>query len=90
MKQENLKSLLKQLHDGLHNTDQVDGELKNLLQTLNHDIEQVLAKDDTPDDPIFAALSDRSRTIYAQFATKHPKLEPALRELGSMLEKMGV
>jgi hypothetical protein len=93
VKKETLKNLLKQLHDGLHQVDQaseVDGEMKAMLLKLNRDIEVVLAKEDTPDDPIYAALSDRSKIIYAQFANKHPKLEPALRELGSMLEKMGV
>ncbi|MBR7798664.1 DUF4404 family protein [Undibacterium sp. FT137W] len=85
-----LKGLLKQLQDGLHTTGQVDAEMKELLQNLHRDIELVLSKDDNPDDPLYAALSDRSRAIYAEFASKHPKLEPALRELGSMLEKMGV
>lgn len=91
MKKEMLKSLLKQLHDGLNTTETVDNELRGLLQTLNQDIETVLAnKEDSPDDPIYAALNDRSQAIYAKFAVQHPKLEPALRELGSMLEKMGV
>ncbi|MFZ6801894.1 DUF4404 family protein [Undibacterium sp. Di24W] len=90
MKRDMLKGLLKQLQDGLHTTDQVDAEMKTLLQNLHQDIETVLNKDEQPDDPLYAALGDRSRAIYAQFATKHPKLEPALRELGSMLEKMGV
>lgn len=91
MKKEMLKSLLKQLHDGLNSAEAVDGELKGLLLTLNQDIENLLANtEETPDDPIYAALNDRSQAIYAKFAVKHPKLEPALRELGSMLEKMGV
>ncbi|MBC3809445.1 DUF4404 family protein [Undibacterium seohonense] len=90
MKRDMLKGLLKQLQDGLHTTEQVDAEMKALLQDLHQDIEVVLAKDENPDDPLYAALSDRSRAIYAEFASKHPKLEPALRELGSMLEKMGV
>lgn len=90
MKRDMLKGLLKQLQDGLHTTEQVDAEMRTLLQHLHHDIESVLAKDENPDDPLYAALSDRSRAIYAEFASNHPKLEPALRELGSMLEKMGV
>ena len=90
MKRDMLKGLLKQLQDGLHTTEQVDAEMKALLQNLHQDIEVVLAKDENPDDPLYVALSDRSRAIYAEFASKHPKLEPALRELGSMLEKMGV
>lgn len=90
MKKENLKNLLKQLREGLQETEQVDGELKTMLQALNEDIEQVLTSDDTPDDPIFSALSERSQALSARFAAKHPKLEPVLRELGGMLENMGV
>lgn len=90
MKRDMLKGLLKQLQDGLHSTEQVDAEMKVLLQNLHQDIETVLSKEESPDDPLYVALSDRSRAIYAEFASKHPKLEPALRELGSMLEKMGV
>lgn len=90
MKRDMLKGLLKQLQDGLHSTEQVDAEMKTLLQNLHQDIESVLAKDENPDDPLYVAISDRSRAIYAKFASQHPKLEPALRELGSMLEKMGV
>lgn len=90
MKKENLKNLLKQLREGLHETEQVDGELKSMLQALSQDIEQVLNTDDTPDDPIFSALSERSQALSARFAAKHPKLEPVLRELGGMLENMGV
>lgn len=90
MKKENLKNLLKQLREGLHETEHVDGELKSMLQALNEDIEQVLTSEGAADDPIFSALSERSQALSARFAAKHPKLEPVLRELGGMLENMGV
>jgi predicted nucleotide-binding protein len=89
MEKEKLKSLLKQLHEGLLNTEHVDEEVKSLLEGLNQDIHEVLSAD-TPDDPIYSALSERSQAISARFAAQHPKLEPVLRELGGMLEKMGV
>jgi hypothetical protein len=50
----------------------------------------VLEADRQHDDPVFAALSERSLALSAKFAAQHPKLEPALREIGSMLEKIGV
>lgn len=90
MRKENLKNLLKQLHEGLLNTEHVDDEVKGLLQSLNQDIHQVLSNEETPDDPIYAALSERSQALSARFAAQHPRLEPVLRELGGMLEKMGV
>lgn len=90
MNQENLKQLLNQLHEELGRTEEVDEELKSLLQDLNQDIHQVLNSDKANDDPVFAALSERSQALSARFAAQHPKLEPALRELGVMLEKIGV
>lgn len=90
MQKENMKSLLKQLHAGLHETEHVDEDVKSLLQNLNQDIDDVLSREETPDYPIFQALSERSQELSAGFAAKYPKLEPVLRELGSMLGKMGV
>lgn len=90
MKREMLKGLLKQLHEGLQNTDDLDAEARKLLQNLNSDIERALVEKEAPDDPLFAALGDKVRAAYLSFAVKHPRLEPVLRELNSMLEKIGV
>lgn len=90
MQQQNLKQLLKHLHEELQGVPQLDEELRLILQELNQDIQQVLNKDADADDPVFAALSERSQALSAKFAAQHPKLEPVLRELGDMLEKMGV
>ncbi|MFZ6776128.1 DUF4404 family protein [Undibacterium sp. Ji83W] len=90
MKQEQLKHLLGLLHQELASTEAVDDELKSLLEKLNDDIQHVLATTQNQDDPVFAALSERSQALSAKFAAQHPKLEPALRELGTMLEKIGV
>ncbi|MFZ6756533.1 DUF4404 family protein [Undibacterium sp. Ji50W] len=89
MKSEHLKDLLTQLHQELAGAGPVDEELKSLLETLSTDIQQVLTTS-KHDDPVFAALSERSQALSAKFAAQHPKLEPALRELGTMLEKIGV
>ena len=89
MEKENLKQLLTKLHEELAQTEEVDGELKTLLLGLNKDIHHVLSQEEH-DDPVFTALSERSQALTARFAAQHPKLEPALRELGMMLEKIGV
>ena len=87
---ENLKNLLEQLHQELSGTEKIDEELKSLLKKLDADIQHVLGNMQDKDDPVFAALSERSQALSARFAAQHPKLEPALRELGTMLEKIGV
>lgn len=93
-----LKSHLKALHTDLSQTGEVDEELKSLLRQLDGDIRNLLDKrtaaetaalaeaDDT--DPY--GLSARTQEITARFAVEHPRLEPALRELGRMLANMGI
>ncbi|MBR7792057.1 DUF4404 family protein [Undibacterium sp. FT147W] len=90
MKHENLKQLLADAHQQLAGTEKVDDELKALLENLNQDIHHVLSSDQAHDVSVFDTLSERSLALSAKFAAEHPKLEPVLRELGSMLAKIGV
>lgn len=43
-----------------------------------------------PLDSTTYGLAERSQEITAKFAAEHPRLEPALRELGRMLSNMGI
>jgi hypothetical protein len=95
----NLKSHLKDLHANLSRTGEVDEELHALLRQLDGDIHALLekrtqaaaeadlkaiAESDT------YGLAERTQEITAKFAVEHPRLEPALRELGRMLANMGI
>lgn len=92
----NLKSHLKELHANLAQTGEIDEELQALLRQLDGDIRQLLERrtevvtaDVQPlSEP--ADLSERTQEIAARFAVEHPRLEPALRELGRMLANMGI
>ncbi|HEX9172670.1 MAG TPA: DUF4404 family protein [Telluria sp.] len=35
-------------------------------------------------------MAERTQEITARFAAQHPRLEPALRELGNILASMGI
>jgi hypothetical protein len=87
-----LKAHLKSLHANLANTEQVDEELKALLRQLDGDIKALLEKrahqDEEETDTY--GLAERSQEITARFAAQHPRLEPALRELGTILSNMGI
>jgi uncharacterized protein YmfQ (DUF2313 family) len=92
----NLKQHLKALHADLASTGEVDAELKDLLRQLDGDIKTLLERrlhEDTglnePDTTTYG-LAERSQEITARFAAKHPRLEPALRELGNILANMGI
>ncbi|WP_025916914.1 DUF4404 family protein [Herminiimonas sp. CN] len=84
-----LKQTLIKLHANLETTENLDPELKEILQVLDKDIQALLDKDDA-DDSISGELVDRSQAISAKFAAEHPQLEPILRELGQILQRMGI
>lgn len=85
----NLKQTLIKLHANLEATENLDPELKEILQVLDKDIQVLLDKDET-DSSITNELVDRSQAISAKFAAQHPQLEPVLRELGQILHRMGI
>ena len=89
----NLKAHLKSLHANLASTGEVDEELQALLRQLDGDIKALLEK--RANDGASAAtttygLAERTQEITARFAAQHPRLEPALRELGNILASMGI
>jgi hypothetical protein len=92
----NLKQHLKALHADLASTGEVDAELKELLHQLDGDIKTLLERRAAGDAGTGApststyGLAERSQEITAKFAAKHPRLEPALRELGNILANMGI
>jgi hypothetical protein len=92
----NLKQHLKTLHADLASTGEVDAELKDLLRQLDGDIKTLLERrhadeaDASEPESTSYGLAERSQEITAKFAAKHPRLEPALRELGNILANMGI
>ena len=94
MATEDLKAHLKELHAGLAGAE-VDDELRGLLTQLDTDIRALLARRESAAAQEVEAsttygLAERTQEITAQFAARHPRLEPALRELTNMLNAMGV
>jgi ABC-type transporter Mla subunit MlaD len=87
----NLKAHLKSLHRSLNETDDIDAELQMLLRQLDGDINKVLERRAEQDlDENTYGLASRSQELAARFAVKHPRMEPALRELGNILASMGI
>ena len=87
---DNLKAHLKTLHRHLEETGQVDDELEMLLRQLDGDIKHVLDKRADDPDANTYGLASRTQELTARFALRHPKLEPALRELNNILTSMGI
>ncbi len=89
MNTDELKKSLQDLHAQLGTTADVDVELKNLLQILDRDINQLLGKGELVSEDL-AGLAQQAQSISARFAAQHPTIEPTLRELGNMLANMGI
>lgn len=92
-----LKESLQQLRSNLESSGPVDEELQGLLQKLDGDIHLLLEKraaletqESQEEESTTYGLAERSQELSAKFAVKHPKLEPALRELGEILANMGI
>lgn len=88
----NLKASLKTLHSHLAKAGPIDEELQDLLRQLDGDIKQLLEQraEGDGDETTTYGLAERTQEISAKFAVKHPTLEPALRELGTILANMGI
>jgi hypothetical protein len=90
----NLKTHLKDLRANLAQTGDVDEELQTLLRQLDGDIRTLLERraDEAQEDEESQTygLAERTQELTARFAVEHPRLEPALRELGRMLANMGI
>ena len=88
-----LKESLKSLHSSLATTGPIDEELQDLLKQLDGDIKLLLerrAEQAAEEETTTFGLAERTQELSAKFAVKHPQLEPALRELGTILGNMGI
>jgi hypothetical protein len=90
MAADNLKETLKQLQVNLESTGQIDPELRDLLESLNVDIQALLNKDEMEESPDAIDLAEQAQAISAKFAAEHPRIEPVLRDLGNILASMGI
>jgi len=90
----NLKASLSSLRSNLASAGPIDEELQDLLKQLDGDIRLLLerraAAEAAPGESTTYGLAERTQEISAKFAAQHPKLEPALRELGNILSSMGI
>ncbi|MBU0917724.1 MULTISPECIES: DUF4404 family protein [Aquabacterium] len=96
MNREELTALLQKLHTELAARPQVDASTRQALQTLDTDIQRVLAQagEQAANDPQSTADQDDinalAQTLEAKLETDHPVLIGTLRDLMDRLGKMGI
>jgi len=83
---QNLQKYLEQLRKELQRGEDYDLEALQMLEGLRQQLDQV----DTPDSAHLGALLQSIKRLESRFASEHPGLESALRELADALAKMGV
>jgi hypothetical protein len=94
MENENLQATLGKLRADLANTSTMDPGMRDSLHLLEQDIQNRLDLQQRMEAESAAeqeeGLAERTREISARFAAQHPRLEPVLRELGAILQRMGI
>jgi ABC-type transporter Mla subunit MlaD len=91
MSDSQIRDTLQRLHAMLQSQPQLDPELKELLQTLERDIESALQNQ--PDSPASAQtgdLAEQAQALATRFAAEHPNIDLMLRELRTLLLGLGI
>jgi hypothetical protein len=86
MADEDLRTLLRQLHARLHQAKSIDGDTRELLATVSADIEGTLVRSEAADDshgPVLEALA-------VKFEAEHPQLAALLRQIAATLSNAGI
>jgi hypothetical protein len=91
METQELAALLTKLKTELESGKPVDATLKASLQSLDQDIQKVLAEGS----PLAghadeASINERALALETRFAAEHPYLATALRDVMDTLGKMGI
>lgn len=88
-----IRDTLQRLHTVLQSQPELDPKLKNLLQTLDQDIQAALErKQNEKGDAALETgdLAEQTQTLATRFAAEHPNIDLALRELRSLLLGVGL
>ena len=88
MTDDNLTTLLEQLHKELDNTQAVDEKGRELLRALNTDIQELLQRSEgeKPTDPLLERLQD----TIDHFEVTHPEFTTVLSQIVSALNNAGI
>ncbi|MFT3857109.1 MAG: DUF4404 family protein [Aquabacterium sp.] len=88
MNKQELTTLLAKLKTELESGQPIDAGLRQSLQDLDRDIQQVLSQTDAAaQEP---SLNERAQELESRFASEHPYLASTLRDVMDTLGKMGI
>ena len=88
MNDNNLKELLKQLHQALEKTDSVEPETLEQVRELDEEVNRLLDSGSQGEE--FGNVVDQAKAVETRFAVDHPVAERFLREIIESLSKVGI
>ena len=86
IKMKDIRKFLARLSRELQHREDVDVEARQILDDLHKDVDRIEESGGTQIEPML----DRIKELEARFASNHPALERAARELADALAKMGI
>ena len=82
----NIRKSLEKLKGEVQRGEDIDIEARRLVDDLHKDADRIEESGGTQIEPML----DRIKELEAKFASEHPALEQAARELADALAKMGI
>jgi len=89
MNNEELRSQLTTLHNELHQTDALDLQQRELLQTLADEIQALLKRDEIQRHH-YTSLSERLNDAVAELEASHPQITLLMRQTIDSLAYLGI
>lgn len=88
MNENNLKELLRQLHQALEKTDSVDPDTLKQVRELDEEVNRLLESGSEGEE--YDNVVDQAKAVETRFAVDHPVAERFLREIIEALSRVGI
>lgn len=88
MNENNLKELLRQLHQALETTDSVDPDTLKQVRELDEEVNRLLESGSEGEE--YDNVVDQAKAVETRFAVDHPVAERFLREIIEALSRVGI
>jgi hypothetical protein len=81
---------LKDLHQALAESPEVDDQTRELLRALTADLQRLMQSDGDWSDRQVQPISTQFREMLLRFETKHPRITGLLGEIADSLSNLGI
>ena len=89
MDKQTLREQLRELHAELQQVESLDGNEREMLQSLATDVQEILRREDDRTQH-YSSLGDRLREVVAQVEASHPRATMLMRQVIDQLAYLGI